>query len=62
MWGDRERSGRWRLDARVLSRITGASLQAATPSGGDILVEAVLQEPGLAFAGHTNDIQVSGAG
>jgi hypothetical protein len=36
--------------------------QAATSSGGNILIEAILQQLGLVFSGHANHIQVSGAG
>jgi hypothetical protein len=36
--------------------------QAATPAGGNVLIEAVLQQLGLALARHANDVQVGGAG
>jgi hypothetical protein len=36
--------------------------QAATSSGADILIEAILQQLGLALARHADDIQVCGAG
>ena len=36
--------------------------QAAASPGGNILIEAMLQELGLASTRHTNDIHVGGAG
>jgi hypothetical protein len=36
--------------------------QAATSSGGNILIEAILQQLGLTLARHAYDIQVCGAG
>jgi hypothetical protein len=36
--------------------------QATPPSGGNVLMQAILQWLGLAFAGQTDDAQVNGAG
>jgi hypothetical protein len=36
--------------------------QATTTASGNILIETILQQLGFAFSGHTNDIQVGGAG